>query len=97
MLYSKIKILNTAELKIVTSGQPKLPKFIINIVIITIANRLKVAVNSHKTLSHCNHTQTAQRINIKYTRRLTLINFILTASKSKSNNHTLNYKILTLN
>lgn len=82
------KILNTAELKIVTNGQQKLPRFIINIVIITIANRLKVAVNSHRTLSHCSHTQTAQRINIRYTKRLTLINLILTASKSMSNNHT---------
>jgi hypothetical protein len=65
-----------------------------NIVIITMANRLNVAVNSHRTLSHCNHTQTAQRISIKYTKRLTLINLIFTASKFISNNHTSNKKNL---
>lgn len=91
-----IQLCSTVELKNVVSGQQKLPRFIINIVIITMANRLNVAVNSHRTLSHCSHTQTAQRISIKYTKRLTLINFIFTASKSTSNNHTLKYYKITV-
>ncbi|KAE9540782.1 hypothetical protein AGLY_004027 [Aphis glycines] len=64
----------------IISGQSKLPKFIINIVIITLANKLNVMVNSQSTLSHCNHTQMAQRISIKYTKLLILINLIFTAS-----------------
>jgi len=90
-------ICSTSKLNTVETGQPKLPRFIINIVIITLANRLNVAVNSQSTLSHCNHTQTAQRISIRYTKRLTLINWIFTASKSTSNNHTLNYSTLIIN
>jgi len=64
-----MKILCTVELKDIESGQAKLPKFIINIVIITAANTLNVAVNSHRILSHCNNTQMAQRMTIKYTKR----------------------------
>lgn len=60
----------------------------IKIVIITIANKLNVAVNSQRILSHCNHTQTAQRINIRYINQLTLINLTFTTSKATSSMHT---------
>lgn len=66
ILYTVIKIISTSELKIKEYDQWKLSKFIINIITIMITNKLNIAVNSHKMLSHCNHTQITQRINIRY-------------------------------